>query len=193
MERLFKMLMGIYPMSPELIDYLKATLEVFELSKRQYLLKKGQISNRIYFVAKGILRCYYIDNNQKQTTKWFMDEGHVIIAVDSFFNRTLSFEAIQALEDCLLYGITYEQLEEAYRRFVEFNFHGRVLTTKYYVFSDQRVTMLQRLNAPERYLFTKEKQPGIVDRHSVTSRDLSSYLGIDEATLSRIKKKYDLS
>src|SRR5258707_12068505 len=132
MEQLMKMLAGMFPMSKELINYLMSTLEAFELSKGDYLLKKGQISNHIYFVDKGLLRCYYVDENGKQISIWFMDEGNVIVAVESFFGREPSDEAIQALEDCILYGITYEQLYKAYKTFVEFNYQGRELTTKYY-------------------------------------------------------------
>jgi len=190
MEELFAMLMGIRTMSEELIEYLKKALVVIELEAKQYLLKKGQVSDHIFFVQRGILRCYYEDERGKQTTKWFMEEGNVIVAVDSFFGRTPSWEVIHALEHCVLYGITYAQLYEAYDRFVEFNFHGRELTTKYYRIHDRRITMFQRLNALERYEYTKKTQPGIVERESVTDADLSSYLGITAEHLSRIKRNY---
>jgi len=189
MKELLSMLWSIYPLSEPLVNYLRSVLMAIELRKKDFLLKKGQISNHIYFIQKGILRCYLDGEDGKETTKWFMDEGNVIVSVDSFFSRTPSVEAIHALEDCLLYGISYDELEYAYRNFMEFNFHGRQLTTNYYVLSDRRVTMLQRLRAPERYLYTKETQPKIVER--VAGKYLATYLGIEEETLSRIRKKYD--
>jgi len=187
MEQLFNMLFGIYPMSEGLIHYLTRTLKLFEMDAKDYILKRGQICDRIYFVEKGMVRCYYEDKEGKQTTKWFMDEGNVIVAVDSFFGREPSYESIQALEDCVLYGITYDELEAAYRRFIEFNFHGRVLTTKYYRLSEKRVDMFQRLDALERYEFTKKLQPGVVSRPSVRDTYLASYLGMTRETLSRLR------
>jgi len=189
MEKLFEMLLKIFMMSAELVEYLKLTLEVVELKAGDYLLKKGQVSDRIYFVEKGIVRCYDEDEKKKQTTLWFMEEGNVIVAVESFFDRTPSTEVIQALEDCVLVGITYAQLYDAYGTYIEFNYHGRELTTKYYVWSAKRVKMLQRFKAPQRYEFTKRTQPGIVERASVTDAYLASYLGIRRETLSRLKKK----
>jgi len=185
MERLFALLMKIRPMSPDLIKYLEGALQAFEFKARQVILRKGQVSNHIYFVGSGIVRCYFEDDQEKQTNLWFMEEGNVIVAVESFFNRTPSDEVIVALEDCILYGISYDQLYEAYEKFIEFNFHGRELTTRYYVWSMQRVRMMQHMRASEKYEYTKKTQPGIVDR--VPARHLASYLGFDEATLSRIK------
>ena len=190
MEQLFAMLLGIYPMSEGLIEYLKRTLETIELQAKDYLLRKGQVSDRIYFVERGIVRGYDKDERGKQTTLWFMDEGNVIVAVKSFFGRKASTEVIQALEYSVLHGITYDQLYYAYENFLEFNYHGRELTTKYYQSSAERTEMLQRMKALERYEFTKATQPGILKRESVTDNDLSSYLGITPEHLSRIKKNY---
>jgi CRP-like cAMP-binding protein len=187
MEQLFAMLTSIFPVSDALVEYLNKTLVMIELEPKDFLLRKGQVSNHIYFVERGIVRCYDEDENQKQTTLWFMDEGNVIVAVESFFGRTPSTDVIQALEYCVLFGITYDQLYYAYRKFIEFNYHGRELTTKYYLWSAQRNKMLQRMRAPERYAYTKKTQPGILERESVTKAYLSSYLGITAEHLSRIK------
>jgi len=61
-----------------------------------------------------------------------MKEGDVIVSVESFFSQKQSYESIQALEDCILYYITYDELQFVYNHFPEFNFIGRVLVEKYY-------------------------------------------------------------
>jgi len=188
MEELLAMLNAIRPMSEPLINQLLLIIEAFELRKKQFLLKKGMVSNHIYYVSKGILRCYYEGEDKKQTTKWFMDEGNVITAVDSFFSRTPTLEPIHALEPSLLYGIRYDQLYYTYNHFPEFNYHGRELTQKYHVINERRISALQRLQAPERYLFTKKTQPRIVER--VPDNYLASYLAMEKETFSRIKKVY---
>jgi len=188
MEELLAMLTAIRPMSNALINHLLSIIEAFELRKNQFLLKKGTVSNHIYYVSQGILRGFYEDENKKQTTKWFMDEGNVITSVDSFFSRTRTLEPIQALEPSLLFGIRHDQLYDTYEKFLEFNYHGRELTQKYHVMNERRISALQRLRAPERFLYTKETQPRIVER--VPDKYLASYLGIDKAYLSRIKSKY---
>src|SRR5258708_30634386 len=136
MEELMSMLNATWPMRPELVNYLLSCLVAFELKKKQFLLKKGQVCNYIYFVQEGILRSYYEDENKVETTKWLMDKGNIITSVTSFFTRTPTLEPIHALTDCLLLGITHEQLYHAFKTYIEFNYHGRELTLKYHLMNE---------------------------------------------------------
>ena len=88
-------------MSDELKRHLSVTLKEKHLAKKDYLLKAGHVSRAICFIAKGLLRCFYIKENH-EVSSWFMKEGDVIVSVESFFQQKASYEAIQALEDCLV-------------------------------------------------------------------------------------------
>ncbi|MBN9382690.1 MAG: Crp/Fnr family transcriptional regulator [Chitinophagaceae bacterium] len=184
MEELFLMLSAIRPMGEELVNYLRSILVAVELRKNQFLLKKGQVCNYIYFVKTGILRSFYTDENGKETTKWFMDEGNVITSVDSFFSRTPTLEPIHALEPSLLYGISHQQLFYAFEN-MDFSRHGIEILIRYHVLNERRISALQRLSAAEKYLYTKQTQPNIVEK--VPDKYLATYLGITKETLSRIK------
>ena len=116
-----------------------------------------------------------------------MKEGDVIISVESFFTQKPSYEAIQAIEDCELYFIEYDELQFIYRHFPEFNFIGRVLTEKYYTLSEQRLYSMRMQRASERYQYLLDHFPELVKR--VASKYLASYLGVTEVTLSKIKGK----
>jgi hypothetical protein len=187
MEELMSMLSAIWPMSDLLVQYLHSTLVAMDLSPKQYILKQGQVSNQIVFIQKGILHCYRVEENGKESTKWLMDEGNVVVAVDSFFSRKPSKTSICSLEQCVLLGISYDQLQYAYRNFIEFNIHGRVLTERYYEMWDERATMFQTLPAPEKYEYTRKTQPNIIER--VPEYLLASYLGMHPTTLSKVKKQ----
>jgi CRP-like cAMP-binding protein len=113
-----------------------------EIPKKHFLLKPGHICYNIYFVQQGLVRCFYI-KNEKEVSSWFLKEGDVIVSVDSFFTQTVSYESIQALEDCVLHYISYTDLQYAYLHFPEFNFIGRILTEKYYKLSEQRLYSLR--------------------------------------------------
>ena len=177
---------SIYPMSDGLKEHLAVTLKEKQLAKKEYLLRAGQVSRRICFIAHGLLRCFYIKEDQ-EVSSWFMKEGDVIVSVESFFGQSESYEAIQALEDSLLYYITYDELEDIYRHFPEFNFIGRVLLEKYYTLSEQRLYSLRMQRSRERYEYLLEHHPELVLR--VPLKYLASYLGIQEETLSRIRSK----
>lgn len=184
MEELLKMLNSIHPLSNALIEYLATNLKTKLLKKKDFLLKKGHISKDICFINKGLLRCFYMIDD-KEVSSWFMKEGDVIISVESFFKQCESFESIQALDDCVLYYITYSELQFTYRNFPEFNFVGRVLTERYYTLSEQRLYSMRMKKAQDRYGYLMEYHPELIQR--VPSKFIASYLGITEVTLSNIK------
>ena len=184
MEELLEYLNSIHPLSASTLEYLADNLQEIEVSKKKFLLRQGRICHSIYFVKKGLLRCFYI-KNEMEINSWFMKENDVIIAVESFLNQTPSYENIQSLEDSVLYCIDYSQLQYLYNHSLDFNFVGRVLTEKYYKLSEQRLYSLRLQKAVERYNFTCDNFPQIILR--VPSKHIASYLGITEETLSRIR------
>ena len=186
METLLNFLHSIHPLSEGLMEYLGNHLQVKHLERKHLLLKAGHISRYIYFIQSGLLRCYYI-RHETEVCSWFMKEGDVIISVESFFTQQPSYESIQALEPCELYYIRYDELQFIYRNFPEFNFIGRVLTEKYYTLSEQRLYSLRMQRASERYQYLIDHFPELILR--VPSKQLASYLGVTDVTLSNIKSK----
>ena len=105
--------------------------------------------------------------------------------MESFFSQTVSYESIQALEDCVLHYISYADMQYAYEQFPEFNFIGRVITEKYYKLSEQRIHSLRMQRALDKYQYLLNHSPHLIQR--VPSKYIASYLGITEETLSRIR------
>jgi CRP-like cAMP-binding protein len=176
------------PLREELISYLLSKVEAFDLRTDDYLVKYGHTSNYMYYLQKGLLRCYYLDQEGKETSSWFMPEGNFIAAVSSFYTQKPTHEAIYALEDCQLLGIHRDHLDYAYLNFMEFNFPGRRLTEEYYVMAHERADLLRRLSASELYLHLKQNEPWMLER--VEDQHIASYMGIDKSHFSRIKNMY---
>ena len=186
MESLLQYINSIYPLSEEIKEALSQSLKRKTFSRKEFILKEGQICKNIYFIEKGLLRCFYI-KGAKEVSTWFMKEGDMVISVESFFKQQPSFESIQVLEDCILYSMQYEDLQELYYKFPVFNFPARKITEDYYVLSEQRLNSLRMQRASERYKFLLENHTELIKR--VPSKYLSSYLSISEETLSRMKSK----
>ncbi len=184
MMELLHFLQSIHPMSDGLKQHLAITLKERRLSKKDYLLRAGHVSQNICFIAGGLLRCFYLKDEQ-EVSSWFMKEGDVIVSVESFFSQKESYESIQAVEDCQLYYITYNELQFLYQHFPEFNFIGRVLLEKYYMLSEQRLYSLRMQRSQERYEYLLTNHPELVLR--VPAKYLASYLGITQQYLSMFK------
>jgi CRP-like cAMP-binding protein len=183
-QNLLQLFNSIIPISDELEKRLSETLQTNTYPKKYLLLKEGQVCNYIYFIEKGFLRSYYI-NHDKEITGWFMKENDIIVSVNSFFKRIVSYENIQTIEESTLHYIHYNELQNIYKDFIEFNIVGRVLAEMYYVLSEERLYGMRSHTAEERLQFLLDKHPEILLRAPLGY--IASYLGISSETLSRIR------
>lgn len=186
METLLTFVNSIQPLSSDVKEYLGNTLKKQHFAKKDVILKKGRTATNIYFIEKGLVRCFY-EKDGKEVSAWFMKEGDFIISVDSFFGQKPSNETIQALEDCTAYFISYQELMYMYVHFPEFNLTGRMLTEKYYMMCEQRIYSLRMQKAKERYDYLQNNNPELIQR--ISAQHIASYLGITMETLSRVKNK----
>ena len=173
-------------LSTRCIRHLKKIIKKKSLKQSEHLLVAGEVCENLYFIKKGLLKCYYILRG-KQVCDWFFGEMETVVAVDSFYDQVTSLDYIQALEDCELFYITYEELYSLYRKFVEFNAVGRVLTHKYFRIWHRQSRNLRMLSKEERYRLLMATQPELINRISV--RDLASYLDMNKDTLSRMRSR----
>lgn len=179
-------LQNITPLSEPLCNKLEEIIQTKTFSKKELVVKEGDVSNCIFFIEKGFARSFYTKDG-KDITAWFMAENDVIISVASFFTRIKSYENIEALEETTVHYIHYQELEELYRNFSEFNTTGRLLATHYYILSEERLYNMRKQTAEERYYFMLDKYPQLILRAQVSH--IASYLGLTIETLSRIRSK----
>ncbi|UIR57860.1 Crp/Fnr family transcriptional regulator [Sphingobacterium sp. SRCM116780] len=178
---------NIHFMSSALRNAIISNTYLIKVKKKNILLNIDQIQKSIYFIIKGAVRSYYVDSLGKDTTSWLLFEGDLAISVYSFFSQKRSFEVLETLEDSVLLVLNYADLMHLYQSFPEFNYIGRVLTETYYIKGEEKANELRIFSATERYQHLIAKQPNIVAR--IPLGIISSYLGITQSTLSRIRAK----
>lgn len=186
MEKLFEKFDQIRPLSDELRAYIRRVLLRKEYQKGEIILHEGEIPKYIFFIEKGLVKCYNF-KKWRQRTSWLMMEGDFFVEVESFFPQTPSTRTIEAAEDCELYFISYARLQQAYALFPEFNLQGRKILEYYYVLSEKRNSMREQ-PAFDRFIFLMDNQPELVGR--VKEKILASYLGMAPETFSVQKSKF---
>jgi CRP-like cAMP-binding protein len=185
MRKVVEFLNSIQPLSEELKVNLYDYLRTDSIRKKFRLLRPGQVCDRIYFVEKGLLRCF-IRRGDEEVCKWFMKEGDVVISVNSFFNQEPSTETIESIEACEIHSITFSQLQELYRKHPEFRCIGQQLTEAYYCRSEVRADNLIMKTSDERYVDLLRSHPELEKR--VPNKYLASHLGMSFATFSRVRQ-----
>ncbi len=184
MEDILQLLTSIYPLSPECLDFLRTVVKFQKVKNREYLLKPGRVNDRLYFIKKGLIRCYYMMND-RELTDWFFWEGDTVVSIDSYYDQKPSNDYIQALEDCEVYWIAEKDLDYAYCHFLEFNFVGRVMTTKYLRIFHRLTRRIRFSKRKERFRRISKDQPEIFLR--VPLNVLATYLDMSPSTLSRMR------
>jgi CRP-like cAMP-binding protein len=187
MEELIYYLQTIAPLSPKLEKRLRSIVRQYNWKADKTILKPGQISQRIFYVRKGLIRIYHMVDN-REVTDWFIKENDICISVGSFFDQTASREYHVTLEDCECWGISFKQLEKTYAMLPEFNFHGRIISNRYYVELDNRTSFLKGQDPAIKYEWLMEGNPDFTNRIKIA--DMASYLDVSDRTFKTIKADY---
>jgi CRP-like cAMP-binding protein len=160
------------------------------LRKGELLVTAGEVCSAIYFVKKGILRGY-VKEGVKDITTWITGEMELVSSISSFDLQIPAVENIQAIEDCDLIGLTYENMEYLYDNFPEVNIVGRKILQKYYRDAEERAYIARLTEATSKYKRFIATKSDMLNR--VPLKFIASYLGMTLETLSRIRSKLSRS
>ncbi len=186
MRQLNEYLKNLIQLTDNDLSLLENVCNQIEIEKGHIILQESKTAKKIYFVDQGLL-CGKLNHNGKEIINWFAYENQFVTSMYSFISQKPSYESIETLEKCLLYEINYDNLQLLYKQITAFEKLGRVLTEQYYIQLEERTLSLQYLSASEKYKQFLEKEPELYQRISLGQ--LSSYLGISQETLSRIRAK----
>jgi len=165
---------------------MSAAFQKMELSESSFLIKEGKICSHIYFLEKGCLRGYY-NLDGKEISHWFAFENSFVTSFFSFITRKPCIENLQTIEDCILWAISYEDLQKLYDKHPDIERMGRIMNERYYVMLEERFVSNHFKEAKERYENLVTNAPHILQR--VPLGYIASYLGMTQETLSRIRNK----
>lgn len=167
--------------------FIAASFEPFEKKKGDLILEKNQISNDYLFLEHGLVRSYLFDLDGNEVTTDFFTENNVVFEVTSFFNRTPSETYMEALTDCKGFRIGYEELNQLFHAKPAFRELGRALLVKEFIASKKRNYSMINQSAEQRYQNLLRHRTQILK--SAPLKQVASYLGITDSTLSRIRAK----
>lgn len=165
---------------------LEAALQKVELAKGAFLITEGKVCSHLYFLEQGSMRGFY-NLEGKEVTYWFAFENNFVTSFLSFITRKPGMENIQAMEDCALWAIAYDDLQKLYTKHPDMERLGRIVHERYYVMLEERFVSNHFKEARERYENLLTHAPHILQR--VPLGYIASYLGITQETLSRIRGK----
>lgn len=187
MESFKLFLNSIVPITDQEFENYGLYFKTRTLDKNSYFAEIGKTSAEVAFIRKGLLRAYYINEKSEEVTSCFCIQNNLTASYKSFILQVPSELSIQALEDTELITISYDDLQNLYKKSPLWQNIGRAIAERQYMAMEQYASVLCNETAKEKYLRMLKEQPGLINKANIN--DIASYLGITRRTLSRIRKE----
>lgn len=158
--------------------------KILSLDKDTVIVREEQFANKVYFIAQGSARSYYLKDG-RDITDWFALENDFICSVNSFYLNTPSSLFIEVLEPSILLEISRENVSLLSDKYTEFDRLSKLIVTNTMLRLQQRIVSIQFETAQQKYENLLKLIPGITQRVNLTH--IASFLGITLETLSRIR------
>jgi CRP-like cAMP-binding protein len=172
-------------MTAEEEDYFTLLLKYRKFRKGQLLLREGDVCRFDTYTIKGILRLYYQDEAGKEHIILFGQEDRWISDFESYINQVPAKMYIEALENCEVFQLDRQHLDELYRKVPKIESLMRKRMQRCFTIFQGRVVDSLAMNSKERYLKFLGDYRGLEQR--IPQHYIASFLGITPQFLSQIR------
>ncbi len=155
-----------------------------QFKRHQYVVQGGNAAPNDYFVLKGLLKSFYLDESGKMHILQFAMEDWWISDPQAYHNKTLATLNIDCLEDTSTLYISIDNREKLCADLKKMEYFFMKKTTAGYIALQRRILSLMSKKADERYQQFISLYPSLLQR--LPKALVASYLGISRETLSRI-------
>ncbi|HLG38813.1 MAG TPA: Crp/Fnr family transcriptional regulator [Chitinophagaceae bacterium] len=186
-KKLESHLINKYNLPHDIAERVAALFISRKVSRGTVLLRQGEPSAHLFFVAKGCLRSYINDKKGKTQTLVFAPEEWWIGDQVSLFREEPAMFSIDAVEDSEILVADrqfYEKMPGIYDGFYQTCF---IYALEHLRLLEKRILCLQGIFGDERYLDFMRSYPELAVR--LPQHMIASYLGISRQSLSRIRSK----
>lgn len=165
---------------------LKKHIKTISVDKGEILQYVGDERTHLYYVKKGCLRSYTIDDKGKEHVFMFAPEKWIISDIESHVNKKPSHLFIDSVEDSEIEVIPYSLLDPQMGLSYLSNEIGVEKLLNRIATLQHRIIMLMSASALERYEDFLKTYPNLSLR--VPQKMIASYLGITPQALSVIRR-----
>ena len=155
-----------------------------EYKKGSIIQREGDITSRAFFVKKGLLRSYSIDDKGKEHIFTFAPEGWVVADIASHEFDHPAQLYIDCLEDAEVVIFNRNNLTMSGLSPEQYKSNIKMLARRSGMLQ-KRVIMLMSASATERYQTFLETYPELPNR--ISQKLIASYLGITPEALSKLR------
>lgn len=187
-EKVFLAVSQFAGLSKEAFDLSEPLWQYHEYNKGEVFNKQRSVCQYMGFVLQGVFRSYIIDGKTGEEKNVFLYSANgFVVTFKSFINQIPCDYHTQAVTDAATMQLHITDLVKLYKQSHEWEKFGRLLAQAAFNVVMTRVEGFMFKTPEERYLDLVEQHPEIFN--TVPLYHISSYLGIQGPSLSRIRKR----
>jgi len=173
----------------EISDELEAIIikssNIKTFKKGTILLNDNDISNESFFLLKGCLRSYIMQDGEEKTIEFFT-EGQPVIP-KNFGKKVPTEQFLECVDDSILNVSSPEFEAEMFEKYPQFESICRIIGEIIMENQQELFTNYKLKNPEDRYVHFVNTRPELVQQ--VPQYQIASYLGLTPQSLSRIRKR----
>jgi len=156
--------------------------------KGDFYNEQRQVCKYLGFIFRGVFRSFVIDEKSGDEKNVFLYSGNqFVVTFKSFVNQIPCEYYTQAMSEADILYIHIDDLQKLYRQSHAWEHFGRLLAQEAFNVVIERNEGLLFKSPEERYLDLIKNHPDIFN--NIPLYHISSYLGIQGPSLSRIRKR----
>jgi len=176
-----------FQVSEEEWEVVKECFQLHPFPKNEYFVSQGKVCRKLAFIAEGVMRYCMFRDDGTDVTCFFMCENDFVGDPESYFPQKPSDKNVQALTDCQLISVSYENMQKLLQQVPR----GKEINAAidHYVMMKMlyQRTFLLNLDATVRYKEFMREYANILQR--VPLSYIANFLGITQQSLSRLRKQ----
>ena len=186
-SKLLELINQITILEEKEIELIKNSFKPLQLTKGEFFLESGKINKHIGFLNKGLVR-YFVYKDEEESTFEFTKEGEFIADYQSFNNKNESVQNIQAIEDCEILIINYENVQNIFNSTKKGNLIGRRIIEHRFDIMVNQLLAIYMQNHEDRYQSFIKHYSDLSQR--IPQYLIASYVGVKPESLSRIRRRF---
>jgi CRP-like cAMP-binding protein len=186
MNALINYLLLFGNLNEQQIEFILSKCSEHRIKKDEFYQEAGKTPKQFAFLVDGVFRVSYYNNKGDEVTKYFLDENHFVVDLDSYNQNNPSPEYIQAVTDCTYFTLSRDAMKELSMTIMAWEEIMNKIISKALTEKVSKISMMMAEDAKERYLNFFNRFPKLANR--IPLSHLASYLGITQSSLSRIRR-----
>ncbi|MEQ5875897.1 Crp/Fnr family transcriptional regulator [Pseudoalteromonas sp. NFXS39] len=175
-----------HQLASEFRNKLAGQCSIKRCAKGDVLLQQGDGQDAGYLIVSGVLGALHVSSQGVQKCKEFYFQDEFALLYGNWLTKTPALYQLKVIRDAELIKVPLVLLERADWQAIKHN-----LISQQLLFKEAKEAFLL-LNTPEqRYQYLRDQKPHWLEQLSLN--EVAMYLGISAISLSRIRRRLNLS